>query len=100
MLAVFSGLTAARAISQVRQGYDLAQRGAHFSARAELVQSLRTIAQGFDTDNATDVHSKALDAGLLALDEIEEKKIKLHKLTLKDKMEHLLRLHREAGFAL
>ncbi|HYX26457.1 MAG TPA: DUF465 domain-containing protein [Thermoanaerobaculia bacterium] len=29
-------------------------------------------------------------------DEIEEKKIKLHKLTLKDKMEHLLRLHREA----
>ena len=29
-------------------------------------------------------------------DEIEEKKIKLHKLTLKDKMEHLLRLHRES----
>ena len=29
-------------------------------------------------------------------DEIEEKKIKLHKLTLKDKMEHLLRVHRES----
>ena len=29
-------------------------------------------------------------------DEIEEKKIKLHKLTLKDKMEHLLRMHRES----
>ena len=29
-------------------------------------------------------------------DESEEKKIKLHKLTLKDKMEHLLRLHRES----
>ena len=29
-------------------------------------------------------------------DEIEEKKIKLHKLTLKDKMEHLLRQHRES----
>jgi tetratricopeptide (TPR) repeat protein len=67
-----SGLTAARAMSQVRQGYDLAQRGAHFSARAELVQSLRTIAQGFDTDNATDVHSKALEAGLLALEELED----------------------------
>ncbi|HLX10364.1 MAG TPA: DUF465 domain-containing protein [Thermoanaerobaculia bacterium] len=29
-------------------------------------------------------------------DEIEEKKIKLHKLTLKDRMEELLRSHREA----
>ena len=29
-------------------------------------------------------------------DEIEEKKIKLHKLALKDKMEHLLRVHRES----
>ncbi|HEX4964539.1 MAG TPA: DUF465 domain-containing protein [Thermoanaerobaculia bacterium] len=29
-------------------------------------------------------------------DEIEEKKIKLHKLTLKDKMEQLLRMHRES----
>ena len=26
-------------------------------------------------------------------DEIEEKKIKLHKLALKDKMEHMLRMH-------
>jgi uncharacterized protein YdcH (DUF465 family) len=29
-------------------------------------------------------------------DEIEEKKIKLHKLALKDRMERLLRLHRES----
>jgi uncharacterized protein YdcH (DUF465 family) len=29
-------------------------------------------------------------------DEIEEKKIKLHKLALKDRMEELLRSHREA----
>ncbi len=29
-------------------------------------------------------------------DEIEEKKIKLHKLTLKDRMEEILRAHREA----
>lgn len=29
-------------------------------------------------------------------DEIEEKKIKLHKLTLKDRMEEILRTHREA----
>jgi uncharacterized protein YdcH (DUF465 family) len=29
-------------------------------------------------------------------DEIEEKKIKLHKLALKDRMEEILRTHREA----
>ncbi|HXO18758.1 MAG TPA: DUF465 domain-containing protein [Thermoanaerobaculia bacterium] len=29
-------------------------------------------------------------------DEIEEKKIKLHKLTLKDRMEEILRAHRES----
>ena len=29
-------------------------------------------------------------------DEVEEKKIKLHKLTLKDHMEQILRQHREA----
>ncbi len=28
-------------------------------------------------------------------DEVEEKKIKLHKLALKDRMEHILRAHRE-----
>ena len=29
-------------------------------------------------------------------DEIEEKKIKLHKLALKDRMEQILRMHRES----
>lgn len=29
-------------------------------------------------------------------DEVEEKRIKLHKLTLKDRMEEILRSHREA----
>lgn len=29
-------------------------------------------------------------------DEVEEKKIKLHKLMLKDHMEHILRTHRES----
>jgi uncharacterized protein len=29
-------------------------------------------------------------------DEMEEKKIKLHKLVLKDRMEQILRMHREA----
>lgn len=40
-----------------------------------------------------DINQKTL---LSQEDEIEEKKIKLHKLALKDKMEHLLRVHRES----
>ncbi len=40
-----------------------------------------------------DINQKTL---LSQDDEIEEKKIKLHKLALKDQMEHLLRLHRES----
>ncbi|MEA2600203.1 MAG: hypothetical protein QOF89_1195 [Acidobacteriota bacterium] len=40
-----------------------------------------------------DINQKTL---LSEDDEIEEKKIKLHKLALKDKMEHLLRMHRES----
>jgi len=40
-----------------------------------------------------DINQKTL---LSQDDEIEEKKIKLHKLALKDKMEHLLRMHRES----
>ncbi len=40
-----------------------------------------------------DINQKTL---LSEDDEIEEKKIKLHKLALKDKMEHLLRVHRES----
>lgn len=32
-------------------------------------------------------------------DEVEEKKIKLHKLALKDRMEQILRIHRETRVA-
>jgi uncharacterized protein YdcH (DUF465 family) len=40
-----------------------------------------------------DINQKSL---LSQDDEIEEKKIKLHKLALKDRMEEILRAHREA----
>ena len=41
----------------------------------------------------TEINQKTL---LSQDDEIEEKKIKLHKLVLKDRMEEILRQHREA----
>jgi uncharacterized protein YdcH (DUF465 family) len=44
-------------------------------------------------DRLHEINQKSL---LSQDDEIEEKKIKLHKLTLKDRMEEILRAHREA----
>jgi len=70
----------------------------HDDLKAELISSdaefrgLYEDHQGCEK-RLDEINSKAM---LSEEDEIEEKKIKLHKLTLKDKMEHLLRLHRES----
>ncbi len=55
-----------------RQGFDLANRGAYFSARAEFIESLRRIVQGLDAETGTTLHSQALAAGMLALKEAED----------------------------
>jgi tetratricopeptide (TPR) repeat protein len=56
----------------VQRGYELAQRGALFAARAEFVQVLRRIAQAKDAAEDCNDHSRALAAGLRALDEAED----------------------------
>jgi tetratricopeptide (TPR) repeat protein len=56
----------------VQRGYDLAQRGALFAAQTEFVQVLRRIAQAKDVVSHSDKHSRALAAGLRALDEAED----------------------------
>lgn len=56
----------------VRRGYELAARGALFSARAEFVQALRLIAQAWDLHGQTRGHSQALAAGLQALREADD----------------------------
>ena len=68
----------------------------HDDLKAELIasdtefRSLYEDHQGCEK-RLNEINSKTM---LSEEDEIEEKKIKLHKL--KDKMEHLLRLHRES----
>jgi Flp pilus assembly protein TadD len=54
------------------QGFDLANRGAFFSARAEFIQSLRLLSQGLDVESDTTQYSQALAAGLRALKEAED----------------------------
>ncbi len=50
-------------------GFELADRGAIFAARAEFIKALRLVAQGLDAEYRTDKHSRALSAGLTALEE-------------------------------
>ncbi|UUO05238.1 hypothetical protein M4951_17875 [Blastopirellula sp. J2-11] len=61
-----------RAQSLVEHGFSLAQRGAFFSARAELIQALRLLTQTLDTERHTHQYSDALAEGLLALDEASD----------------------------
>jgi tetratricopeptide (TPR) repeat protein len=56
----------------VQRGTGLAQRGALFAARTEFIQVLRRLAQGKDAAANSDEHSRALAAGLRALDEAED----------------------------
>ena len=63
---------AERADELVRHGYSLGQRGAYFSARAELIQSLRLVAQALDAQQGGDAHSAALARGMQALEEADD----------------------------
>jgi hypothetical protein len=58
-----------RADQRVRHGYQLAQRGALYSARSEYVAALQLIAQANDAQQGNQYFSSALAAGLAALKE-------------------------------
>jgi tetratricopeptide (TPR) repeat protein len=63
---------ATQLLPAVQRGYVLAQRGASFAARTEFIQVLRRVAQAKDIATNTDQHSRALAAGLRALDEADD----------------------------
>lgn len=56
----------------IRRAYHLAERGALYSARADFIQALGTIAQALDLKSQTREHTEALAAGLTALEEAED----------------------------
>lgn len=58
-----------RADMRVRHGFQLAQRGALYSARSEYVAALQLIAQANDAEQSNQYFSNALAAGLAALKE-------------------------------
>ncbi len=61
--------TARQADQQVRHGFELANRGAYYAARAEFIAGLRLLAQALDAERHTTQHSRSLAAALAALKE-------------------------------
>ncbi|MBS0209261.1 MAG: hypothetical protein JSS27_09925 [Planctomycetes bacterium] len=55
-----------------RRAFELANRGAAFAARAELLAGLRALAEGFDADSGRSTHSDLLAVGLRALEEADD----------------------------
>lgn len=65
-------LIAREADKHSRRAFELANKRAYFSARLEFTRALRIIAQGLDTERGTSRYSRALAAGLRALEEAED----------------------------
>ena len=63
---------ARQADAQTAHGFELAQRGAIYSARAEFIAALHTIAAALDSANCGNNHDRMLAAGLEALDEADD----------------------------
>ena len=61
-----------QANAQTAHGFELARRGAIYSARAEFIAALHTIAAALDAGNAGNAHERMLTAGLQALDEVDD----------------------------
>jgi hypothetical protein len=63
---------AREAADRVRSGFDLADRGALFSARSEFIAALRIVSQALDARSGGRAHGRALAAGLRALAESDD----------------------------
>jgi tetratricopeptide (TPR) repeat protein len=61
-----------RAEEAARQGYDLAERGAMYSARSQFIDALRILADAMDAQRNTTAHARALNAGLRAIQEVDD----------------------------
>ena len=65
-------MIARQADESIRQGMDLADRGACFVARSNFIAAMRLLAQGLDNDDASSHHSQALSAALTAMKEAQD----------------------------
>jgi len=56
----------------IEHGYELARKGAFYSARAEFRAALQMVAEALDAENAVVTHTQALTEALEALDEARD----------------------------
>lgn len=61
-----------QARSMQTRAFSLAQRGAWYTARSEVIESIRLIAQALDAMEGTDQHSASLTAAIVAMKEADE----------------------------
>jgi predicted Zn-dependent protease len=76
------------------QAVDLANRGALFAAREDLIQSLRLATQSLDAAEGTNGYSQALEQGLTALVEAEDFALHGAAATTPMQMEQIVAGHR------
>lgn len=58
--------------AQIENGFNLAEKGAVFSAQVEFIDAFRSVAHALDAASGTQHHSRALNAGLIALQEADD----------------------------
>lgn len=68
----YLAMVSKRAGEHIEYGFDLAARGALFSAETEFSQGLLLIAQALDAHHQTQAHTRAINAGLRALREADD----------------------------
>ncbi len=61
-----------QADEQIRHGFELANRGAYYAARASFLAALRLVAEALDTERKSNDHGRALAAALTAMKEVED----------------------------
>jgi len=65
-------LVSQRAKEHIRYGFELADRGAVYSARDEFYRGLKLVAQALDAESLSRKYTSAMTAGLTALEEADD----------------------------
>lgn len=83
-----------RAEETVRNGFNLAERAALYTARSQFIEALRTLAAALDAQRQTQAHCRALANGLTALEEVDDFVPQAGKLISNDSIKFIVDGHR------
>ena len=95
---VVSAAICQRAEQLIERGVTLADRGALYAGRAEVVQALRIIARAMDAEVQSDRFSQAMTDGFNALEEAKDFSTSAMEPTARPNLDYLVRSHRTPVF--